>query len=129
MDNVDIPLLVLGEVGVTEKLSGLFGALPAIPAYGVASFLASNLVNNIPMSVLYSAILSGGASEAAVYATVVGSNLGACLTPIGALAGIMWSSILKEHSLKFGYTDFLRIGVTVALPALVAALGVLTLLF
>ena len=78
---------------------------------------------------LISAILSGGASEAAVYATVVGSNLGACLTPIGALAGIMWSSILKEHSLKFGYTDFLRIGVTVALPALLAALGVLTLLF
>jgi Na+/H+ antiporter NhaD/arsenite permease-like protein len=41
----------------------------------------------------------------------------------------MWSSILKEHGLKFGYTDFLRIGVTVALPALVAALGVLTLSF
>ena len=63
-----------------------------------------------------------------MYATVVGSNLGACLTPIGALAGIMWSSILKIYGLKFGYTDFLKIGVTVAIPALLAALGVLQVL-
>ena len=81
------------------------------------------------MSVLYSSILAGANSPAAVYATVVGSNLGACLTPIGALAGIMWSSILKEHNLKFGYFDFLKIGVTVAIPALLAALAVLQLIF
>ena len=35
---------------------------------------------------------------------------------IGALAGIMWSSILREHNLKFGYLDFLKIGVAVATP-------------
>ena len=64
-----------------------------------------------------------------MYATVVGSNLGACLTPIGALAGIMWSSILKTHGLKFGYLDFLKIGVTIAIPALLAALGVLQLIY
>ena len=49
------------------------------------------------------------------------------ITLIGALAGIMWSSILKTHGLKFGYTDFLKIGVTVALPALLVALGTLSL--
>ena len=77
------------------------------------------------MSVLYSSILSGASSDAAVFATVVGSNLGACMTPVGALAGIMWSSILKTHGLKFGYLDFVKIGVTVAIPALAAALGAL----
>ena len=115
--------------GVTDAIYGLLNTSASVWSYGVTSFVSANLINNIPMSVLYSAILSGGATEAAVYATVVGSNLGACLTPIGALAGIMWSSILKEHSLKFGYTDFLKIGVTVAIPALLAALGMLSLMF
>ena len=114
--------------GVTHNLSLLLDGSMPIWEYGVTSFLAANLINNIPMSVLYSSILSYRSfSTAAVYATVIGSNLGACLTPIGALAGIMWSSILKEHNLKFGYVDFLKIGVTVALPSLAAALAVLHL--
>ena len=118
-----VMILVLGEVGVTEKLSGLLGALPAIPAYGVASFLTSNLVNNIPMSVLFSGILTaGGGSLAAVYATVIGSNIGAYLTPIGALAGIMFGTILRRHGHAFGYREFLRLGLTVAVPSLLAAL-------
>ena len=115
--------------GVTDYLFGFLNTSAPVWSYGITSFVAANLINNIPMSVLYSAILSGGATQAAVYATVVGSNLGACLSPIGALAGIMWSSILKKHDLKFGYFDFLKIGITIALPALIAALGVLHFMF
>ena len=115
--------------GVTDHIFHLLDTSAPIWSYGMTSFFAANLINNIPMSVLYSAILSGGAGEAAVYATVVGSNLGACLSPIGALAGIMWSSILKKHDLKFGYFDFLKIGITIAIPALIAALAMLDLMF
>lgn len=115
--------------GVTNEIFGLLGETGAVWKYGFASFFAANLINNIPMSVLFSSILSGAVSDLeAIYATVVGANLGACFTPIGALAGIMWSSILREHGLKFGYLDFLKIGVTVAIPALVATLGVIALL-
>ena len=112
----------LSANGVTDAIVGLLGTKAPVWSYGITSFLASNLINNIPMSVLYSSILASSSSLVAVYATVVGSNLGACLTPIGALAGIMWSSILKEHNLKFGYLDFLKIGITVAVPSLLAAL-------
>ncbi len=115
--------------GVTDFIYGMLSGSASVWTYGITSFLSANLINNIPMSVLYSAILSGGASSAAVYATVIGSNLGACLTPIGALAGVMWSSILKEHHLKFSYADFLKIGTTVAVPSLIAALGTLSLVF
>ncbi|MBQ7383634.1 MAG: hypothetical protein IJV72_02450 [Clostridia bacterium] len=119
----------LGVTGVTGEIFKLLGDSQPVWKYGISSFLASNLINNIPMSVLFSSILADSAANtAAVYATVVGSNLGACLTPIGALAGIMWSSILREQNLKFGYVDFLKIGVSVAIPALVAALGALVLI-
>ena len=126
-----VMIVALNEQGVTESVARLFGSSLPIIKYGVSSFLASNLINNIPMSVLFSSIIqsSGGAAgTAAVFATVVGSNLGALFTPIGALAGIMWSNILNKHGIKFGYIDFLKIGVTVALPALVAALGTLKLM-
>ena len=119
----------LNTNGVTEQLYQVLNTSAPVWSYGITSFFAANLINNIPMSVLYSSILSGGAANAAVYATVVGSNLGACLSPIGALAGIMWSSILKKHDLKFGYLDFLKIGITIAVPALIAALVMLDLMF
>ena len=119
----------LNMTGVTKEIFELLGESYSVWKYGAASFLASNLINNIPMSVLFSSILENSPDNmGAIYATVVGSNLGACFTPIGALAGIMWSSILREHNLKFGYLDFLKIGVLVAIPSLAAALGVIVLI-
>ena len=126
-----VMIVVLQEKGVTQAIGNLLGTDLAVLKYGITSFLSANLINNIPMSVLFSSILTtveGSAALQAVFATVVGSNIGAFLTPIGALAGIMWSSILNEHNLKFGYLDFLKIGVTIAIPTLLAALGVVWLI-
>lgn len=115
----------LEQKGVTAAIGGFLGTDFAALKYGVSSFFAANLINNIPMSVLFSSIISSveGAGIEAVFATVIGSNLGAYFTPIGALAGIMWTKILNTHGLKFGYTGFLKIGVFVAIPALFAAIG------
>ena len=121
-----VMIVVLADAGVTQIIANAMGSSLPILKYGVASFFASNLINNIPMSVLFSSIIeaSGGAAGIpAIFATVIGSNVGAFFTPIGALAGIMWGSIISKHDTKFGYVDFLKIGVTVALPTLLAALG------
>ena len=118
----------LGQVGVTQKIANWLGTDCAIWTYGALSFVASNLVNNIPMSVLFASMIqASNAGLGAVFATVIGSNLGAFFTPIGALAGLMFSSILAEHDVKFGYRQFLKLGATVALPSLAAALGALCL--
>ena len=116
----------LNMQGTTAAIGNFLGTDFAVLKYGALSFFAANLINNIPMSVFFSSMIgAAGAGEGAMYATVVGSNLGAFFTPIGALAGLMFSSILAEHEIKFGYLDFLKLGVTVALPALAAALGTL----
>ncbi|MBR3681695.1 MAG: hypothetical protein IKL79_06805 [Clostridia bacterium] len=125
-----IMVIGLSENGVTAAIAELLGESLSVWKYGLTSFLAANIINNIPMSVLFCSIiesLSEGLTVSAVFATVIGSNIGAFLTPIGALAGIMWSSILKSHNLKFGYLDFLKIGLTVAVPTILTALGVLWL--
>ena len=127
-------ILALQENGVTERIGAILGEDRTVFRYGVASFLSANLINNIPMSVLFCPVirpLAGSASDAvlmrAVYATVVGSNLGAYLTPIGALAGIMWMSLLKKHEVKFGYLDFIKYGALVSVPTLLAVLSILAL--
>ena len=117
--------IVLADKGVTAAIGQFLGSEFTLLRYGFASFVAANVVNNIPMSVLFCSIMEAACPDVmtkAVFATIVGSNVGAFLTPIGALAGIMWSGILNEHGLKFGYLDFLKIGITVAVPALLAAL-------
>ena len=126
-----VMILALTEKGITGDIGRLFGGSNAILKYGVSSFLAANVINNIPMSVLFCPImsgLSGAPLMQAMYATIVGSNLGAYLTPIGALAGIMWTSLLKTHDVKIGYIDFIKYGAAISLPALAAALGVLALI-
>ena len=122
-------IVILGKVGVTEKIASLLGTDFTVLKYGAASFLSANIINNIPMSVLFSSIIgaSGADPTSAVFATVIGSNIAAFFTPIGALAGIMWSSILNGHGYKFSYLSFLKMGVCIAVPALFAALGVLML--
>ncbi len=126
-----VMVIGLSENGVTAGIAGLLGESLTVWKYGITSFLSANVINNIPMSVLFCSIIESlgeGLTTPAVFSAVIGSNIGAFLTPIGALAGIMWSSILKSHNLKFGYLDFLKIGATVAVPTLLAALGVLALL-
>ena len=118
----------LSEQGTTAAIGKALGSDLTVLKYGALSFVGSNLINNIPMSIFLSSMISSASSGVgAMYATVIGSNLGAFFTPIGALAGLMFSSILSEHEIKFGYRDFLKLGVTVAVPALAAALGVLYL--
>lgn len=118
-----IIIVALRQQGVTQKLAASFGGKYPIVKYGVSSFLFSNVINNIPMSVLFSSILqASGNSLPAVFATIIGSNLGAILTPIGSLAGIMWTSVLNKYNQKFSYYDFLKNGIKCSVPTLTATL-------
>ncbi len=107
-------VLSLRQSGVVSYLQQTLDALSPNPwaegyAYCLSSIIFDNLINNIPMSILYSSILEGK-SALAIYATIIGSNIGAYLTPIGALAGIMWMSILKKHGVDYSFFSFVRYG-------------------
>lgn len=71
------------------------------------------------------ACVSQQARRGAMYALAVGSNLGANLTLVGALAGIMWATLLAQKGLHVTYLQFLRRGVVFALPISAVTLAVL----
>ena len=108
--------------GVTQEIANLFEGR-GVFAYGIISTLCCNVLNNIPMSVLFGSILNfASAGNGAIYATVIGSNIGAFLTPIGALAGIMWIKILKGQEVKMTFLKFMAYGCIIAIPTLLASL-------
>ncbi|MBR0026453.1 MAG: hypothetical protein IJP37_04755 [Clostridia bacterium] len=118
-------VLAFEKCGVTAKIADLLSGGNAVLTFGATSFLSANLINNIPMSVLFSAIagsVPAAQQTAALYASIVGSNLGAFLTPMGALAGIMWMGLLKTQGVKLSFLQFIKYGALVAVPALGAAL-------
>ncbi len=124
-------VLVMGlnNVGATALISGWMLGEGEIFRTGIGSFLAANLVNNIPMSVLFSAVVApaGVASIPALYAAVIGSNVGAFLTPMGALAGIMWMALLKQYGVKLSFGKFILYGMAISIPTLLFALAGLAL--
>lgn len=124
-------ILALGASGATSAFADLLAMTGEVGwTYGISSALVCNLINNIPMSAFYCAVagmLPPTTQALGVYAAVVGSNLGALLTPVGALAGIMWTGMLKKQGHRFGYPDFLRHCAPAGAAALVAALSVLIL--
>lgn len=96
--------------------------------FGFSSVFSANLLNNIPMSVLFEKIIAGN-SLYALYGTIIGSNVGAFITPVGALAGIMWTKILNNYNVKISFAKFLLYGVCCALPILLTSTLTLYLTF
>lgn len=126
-------VLCLEYSGFTAKMSEwLLSGSGVVYKVGAASFLSANIINNIPMSVLFGAVigLRGGnpAFLQEIYAAIIGSNVGAFFTPVGALAGIMWMSIVKNFEVEFSFKKFVTYGVAVGIPTLLSALFGLTLL-
>lgn len=120
-----VMVLALEEKGASKILGEFLGRVNPVLSFGLASFLACNLMNNIPMSVLFSSLpayCGNNLTIGAVYATIIGSNVGAFLTPVGALAGIMFTELVAEQKVEFGFKTFIKYGAAISLPTLVFAL-------
>ena len=120
-----IIVMALDNTGITSIISSFLGEHNSVLEYGFASLLSCNFLNNIPMSVLFSKILSVSPSMPEIYATIVGSNIGAFITPVGALAGIMWSNLIKQNKVKLSVSKFVVYGVSIGVPSLLASLIVI----
>ncbi|KAF0557518.1 arsenical pump membrane protein-domain-containing protein [Gigaspora margarita] len=110
----------------------------AVISIAIISIILCNFLNNLPMTVLLSRILQDenfakaphviqtpAIKQGCIYALIIGSNIGACLTIVGALAGFMWDKILKDKGQKIGYWQFVKWNLGVLPVITVGACGVL----
>lgn len=123
-------VLALSHQGVSANIASFIDSInPSKPLtaliYGISSTISDNLINNIPMSLGFASILQSATCNQtiAIYAVIIGSNIGAYLTPIGALAGIMWMRIMKEEKVDFGFKEFVKYAGSIVLPVLLAAIA------
>ena len=119
-------VLALNDTGITSKLSNLFNQMNPIYSFGIGGALTANFINNIPMSVLFANMTF--TSNASIYASIIASNIAAYITPVGALAGIMWMSLLKTYQVNFSFKKFVGYGIIIGIPTLLVALLTLSLI-
>lgn len=118
-------VVALSCQGLSEHISSFLNKGSSIWIYGISSFISANIINNIPMSILFSNLVNGLTGKAyleGVYSSIIGSNIGAIFTPIGALAGIMFSSLLNKRDIKFSFLSFIKYGSIISIPTLAISL-------
>ena len=123
--SMSVIVISLNYQGIATKIGEFLNKGNIIFNYGASSYALSNVINNIPMSILYSNVptaLTNGEYLKATYASIIGSNIGAFLTPIGALAGIMFSNLLSKYDMKFTFLDFIKYGSIISVPVLAVSL-------
>lgn len=88
--------------------------------FGIVGVLIANIINNQPMSIFFSEVMfnyellvDSTRYMLATYSLIIASNLGANLTILGALAGLMWQEILSAKGIKINYIDFLKVGILI----------------
>ena len=126
-----VVIITLDYENIISKAVSILGDGHTIFTYGISSYLVSNVINNIPMSMLYSHLISfldGSLTLKATYASIVGSNIGAFLTPIGALAGIMFTTLTDKYGTKLNFKTFIKYGVLISIPVLMTTLFILSLI-
>ncbi len=124
-------VLALNKAGITAAFSQFLGESNAIYTYGFSSTLFGNLMNNIPMSIFYGGIIESASTSITLqagYASIMGSNLAALISPLGSLAGLMWMQLLKKEGVHLSFFDFLWSGFIIGNLSLVAGLIVLNLI-
>lgn len=99
----------------------------AVTAYAGAA-AGSNLINNLPMVVLtLHGIHATGGSAVTALGAALGADVGPNLAPFGSLATLLWLTLLRSRGVAVSAATYLRYGLLVGLPGIVAGAGVLVL--
>ena len=112
--------------GITRMLHERAAALPHETAVGVGAIvaLASNLLNNLPTGLVAATVGQNADVPLQVSSgLVIGVDLGPNLSVTGSLATILWLVALRREGEMVTAWQFLKLGIIIMPPALLAALA------
>lgn len=94
---------------------------------GMLLTVLSNILNNLPAVMIGTlAVVDMGLDthtlQVAYLAIVLGSDVGALLTPIGTLATLIWMFILKSNNIHISWKEYIKLAFIVIPPGLLVSL-------
>jgi len=109
------------------RLAGGHAVLAALLGTGVAA-AGTNLINNVPMALVL--VQAAGSphdapGRALVYGSLLGCDLGPNLTTTGSLSTMLWLLLLRQRGLAVSSLQYLRLGLIVTPPMLLASAAIL----
>jgi arsenical pump membrane protein len=110
LKNIGLTSLLVNHLGTYVQN----GPFYAIFIMGGLLTVLSNLCNNLP-SVMIGTLsitemnLDSHLLQVAYLANVLGSDIGALLTPIGTLATLLWMHILRQHSISISWRQYFKV--------------------
>jgi len=123
----------LGDAGLTDygaqvlNWLGQQGIVIATLGTGFLSAIVASIMNNMPSTLvgalaIDSAQVPEATRELMIYANVIGNDLGPKFTPIGSLATLLWLHVLAEKDYKISWGQYMKIGLLITPPVLLATL-------
>jgi arsenical pump membrane protein len=85
-------------------------------------------MNNLPSVILVNITISSIHLKSLVFLNVLANDIGTKMTPIGSLATLLWLNILRGKGERIDIARFMKTGVIVTIPVLIAGISVLWLI-
>ena len=128
----------LGNAGLTDIAAGILVWLAAqgsfVATVGTGFLVAglASVMNNMPATLVGALAIDRAAvdpltKELMIYANVIGNDLGPKFTPIGSLATLLWLHVLAGKGQIIGWGQYMKVGLVLTPPVLLAALVALWL--
>lgn len=128
----------LGNAGLTDMAASVLvwlagkGSFVATICTGFVVAVLASIMNNMPATLVGALAIDRAAvapltQELMVYANVIGNDLGPKFTPIGSLATLLWLHVLAGKGQTIGWGQYMKVGLVITPPVLLAALVALWL--
>jgi Na+/H+ antiporter NhaD/arsenite permease-like protein len=112
--------VMLQMVSVTPDLQGIL-------SLHLASVIVSQLVSNVPLTMLVVPIIEGIPGNLLWLSLASGATLGGNATLIGAVANIIVVERASREGVIVSFGEFLKVGVLVTVVTLAISIGILAL--
>ena len=130
-----IVVYALAKTGLSLEIGKMFLSLygnSSLTGYLSIGFVVSifaSVMNNLPSVILINITISSIQLKSLVYLNVLVNDIGTKMTPIGSLATLLWLNILRGKGENIDIARFIKTGIIVTIPVLIAGISVLWLIF
>jgi arsenical pump membrane protein len=114
LNNTGVPALFVGVLGEVMRENLVNASFIA----GILISVLSNVMNNLPSVMLGTLIISDMGMDlqtlqVSYISIIIGSDIGALLSPMGTLATLLWMFVLRKNGIDISWSRYFKVAVMV----------------